>query len=154
MQYLPEYLKEEVFGTEKEDYLRRLEICRNALLTHPEDKEYILAYIAIYLQRSGQFQECVDHCKEVIPSFVIQECIEDARLFMSFSLQRLERYEEVIELRKIMYEEEEQKYFNLREICESYEKLKDYPNAIKYYELMVSNADGNVEGDIFTKLAK
>jgi len=155
MQYYPDYLKEEVPGTEKDSYLKRLETCRKALVTHPEDKEYMLAYIAIYLMRSGQFQECINHCKEVIQDFKIKDCIEDTRLFMSFSLQRLERYEEVIELRKVMYDEdEERKYFHLKEICDSYEKLKDYPNSIKYYEQMVKDADGNVEGDVFSKLAK
>jgi|ERR1035437_4165021 tetratricopeptide (TPR) repeat protein len=154
MQYQPEYLKEEVYGTEKEDYLKRLETCRKALVTHPEDKEYLLAYIAIYLQRSKQYQECIDHCKEVIPGLTIKECIDEARLFNSFSLQFLERYEEVIELRKVMYEESDHSYFHLREICDSYEKLKDYPNAILYYEQMVKDGDGNVEGSVFSKLAK
>src|ERR1022692_3325088 len=77
MREMPEYVKSLYDRVEKGDYYKQAQIALEEIDLHPDDREYIQAYIALFLQFSGKFEECISHCLKVLPQFIMDDCIED-----------------------------------------------------------------------------
>ena len=153
----PKYLdiEERPYKTEKEDYRRRLARAQEALITHPEDRELIWNYMAIMMQRAGDYQECIDHCKLVLPQMTIEDCIDEVMLFMSYSYKQSGLLDEAIEVRKQMMERKQDfKGLDIINIIKYYEEKKDIPNAIKYYEIMMQACNYICDNEDYRSLAK
>ena len=155
MEYLPQYLREGPQGEAKEDYKKLLEIAAAALITHPEDKECLLSWMAYYYYGGKQFEECIVHCKEVLPQMEKENCIRDVQSYVNYSYKALGKMDDAIEFQKELIEQlEESEYIDFDKIIKLYEEKDDVENEIKYYELMIAHENGNCDSGEFQKLAK
>ncbi len=154
MKDIPEYLLDEPNGTYKKGEKTKLEIAEAAIIAHPEDKELLWVFIAIHFQHTFRYNECVEHCQNVLPQMKDNDCIEETLLFLGHALNNLKRFEEAIEARKKRMELVPLKKGDIVAIIEIYEKLKDHANAIKYYEQLLESNNGIADSDDYEKLAK
>ena len=75
MKDIPEYLLDEPNGTYKKGEKTKLEIAEAAIIAHPEDKELLWVFIAIHFQHTFRYNECVEHCQNVLPQMKDNDCI-------------------------------------------------------------------------------
>ncbi len=148
---MPEYLRAEYERMRPEiKYETLLQFCNESLATHPEDKDYLNAYAAIYLEYLRRHEECITHCRAVLPEMKEEECIEDTQRFLVYALKETGKVQEAIEVLKVMAGREKKASFATRDLIELYEKVNDIDNAIKWYEKTA--AQGPMDAEEYNKL--
>lgn len=139
---------------EKLSYADRERIALEGLDTHPEDAEYIHAWVVNFILADNRYQNAIDYSKKILPMLTIWDCRESVLRMMCRSYEALNRFEEAMEIRKQMLEEDEQKSHHLEEIAEAYNKMGDIENSIKYYLLYIEECNNNCDTQTYQPLAE
>lgn len=153
MKTMPDYIKSAYPPHGQEvDYNQMVEVCRKALITHPQDHDFILAYEAVFLGYAGRYSECIEHCRHSLPLLKNPDCIEDMLHTLEFNLKKSGDVSGAIELLKQRAENEpENRYHHYSDIVEYYTELDDTDNVITYTLLLMEQ--GHVDTEVIQRLA-
>src|SRR4051812_44566027 len=89
MNYLPEYIRKAYpVPPENPDYEMMARMCHEALENHPEDRDYLLAYEAVYLGYCGKHKEAVEHCRKYLPGIKVADCAKDLKRTLVYNLDQ------------------------------------------------------------------
>lgn len=153
MKTMPEYIKSAYPPHGQEvDYNHMAQVCRQALATHPQDHDFLLAYEAVYLGYAGRHTDCIELCRKGLPLLKHPDCIEDMLYTLEFNLKKSGDVEGAIELLKQRAESEpENRYHHYTDIVEYYSELGDTDNIITYTLLLLEQ--GHVDTEVLQRLA-
>ncbi len=140
----------------KYDYAVMAKKAMEGLPDHPEEAEYIYAYTCTFLHAAAQYEESINHCDRFLPLVHTWDARSSILSTRIASFEKLERFNEAIELRKQLLEEcrsaeQDNIDYYIQEIAEAYEKAGDLANAVVYYEMYVET--GQADKEVYEKLA-
>ncbi|MBL0308612.1 MAG: hypothetical protein IPP77_02660 [Bacteroidetes bacterium] len=150
MKVLPEYIKAG-FPTDKKikaDYSKMARMCREALASHPEDKDYLLAWEVVYLCSDKQYEASLKAGREVLPVLTLQDCIDDIERNELWCLEQLGRTPEAIDILKkkaAATKEGNERYSVYGSIRELYKKLNDRENMLRYGSMMLEESPDQMD---------
>ena len=137
---------------QKTDYEKMAQLCLDAMEQHPEDREYLLAYRAVYLGYCGKHKQAVELCQQYLPTLTIKDCIDDMKNVLVNNLKQSGDTQAAIRVLEEQAENEPEKRWLLYDkIREHYTELKDTDNIIKYCLLMMN--EGQVDTEVIEQLA-
>ncbi len=156
MTRMPDFIREAIKANQDINDAVLAQLCLDKLNEYPEDRDFILAYAVIYLFSAKKNEECIALAIEALPGMKIKECINDTNRFLGFAYKANGQQQEVITLKLKELEEadEKDKFAEYEEICEMFDEQGDVDNAIKYYEEYITYSKGNVDSELFEKLAQ
>jgi tetratricopeptide (TPR) repeat protein len=153
MNYIPAYIhKLYPVPPANPDYEMMARACHEALDTHPEDRDHLLAYEAIYLGYCGKRKEAVEHCRHFLPTIKNKECAEDMGRTLVYNLEQIGDLRAAVEALEAQIETAKFKSSVYDDIVEYAVKLKDNDLIIKYSLLWIEE-DDYVETEVYERLA-
>ena len=122
--------------------------------THPQDKDYLLAWVNLMLWYDKKYDECIAHAQQTILQMTNSECIAYSYETWARCLERLEQPEEAVKIKEMALPfKKEGDWHLITTLAEDYEALGDTENQIKYLELLAADPDDDDERH-FEKLAE
>lgn len=149
---MPKYIEEAYPAPpEKPDYQKMAGICRQSVSAHPEDREYLLTYEAIFLGMCGLHEQAVAQCRSILPALTNADCISDAQNCLVRNLQQMG---DVAGARQALIEQMEfadSIYYTCSQILELSVLLKDHDAVIRY-GLQLAD-EGEVDREVLIQIA-
>lgn len=153
MKHIPAFIQQ--FASDKDiDSAAKAKLAMEGIATHPEEREYTLAWAAGFMRNAGQYDACIEHCKAAIPTVEDEDPRYALYLNWIWCLQDQEKLEETIPvLEEMLLKEEDNRSSTLDHFIATYEKLGDEDNMIRYMEMQMADVECADE-DEYTKLAE
>lgn len=137
---------------EKPDYEKMAQQCMDALETYPEEREYLLAYAAVYLRFCGKIEESIEHCRKYLPTLTNKECIDDMRQCLKYCLEEKGDVAAAIQVLEEEIPQNENPYHLYNDLVELCAKAKDHDKTIQYGLLAIK--EGLCESEVYTWVAE
>lgn len=133
-------------------YAVQAEMLMARMEEHPQDKDYILAWVTLLIWYDDKYEECIAHAQATIPQMITDSCIAQSYQLWGKCLQQLGKPEEGVKLKEKALEYNGYEWFLLDEIAKDYQELEDVENEIKNLELLVDYHEGDERQ--FSRLAE
>lgn len=153
MQKLPDCIRSIYMDKSITDPLLSTKLILDQLDSNPDDKDYIYAWAIIALSNTGNNELVIEYCKKFLPLIQTQECIQSIKSSLIYGYEKLELFDDAMVIRLENMGTSVHPENDMEEIAQIYEKREDWDNAIKYYEMYITQTNENCENETYSQLA-
>jgi tetratricopeptide (TPR) repeat protein len=154
MKEMPAYITDIYKGVEKDVSLEKAEHILSFLPAHNEDKDYLYAWAIAAMRYSEDYTLVSEKCRQFLPEIKTLDARLNVQNMLIWALDDLGQHEEAMTVRLQRLAEDNCHGRDYREVAKAYVNLKDYTNAIKYYEIYLEAQEYNVDEDIFVDISQ
>jgi len=117
-----------------------------------EDWEWLLSLAVDYLLRGNAYDRVIENCSIYVPKTSHYQFHKELYRYWIVALEKTNRWEEAIELRKLKMDELDEKTM-FGDVAEAYEEAGDWDNALLYYDKHLIEEEGYLETEDMEKIA-
>jgi tetratricopeptide (TPR) repeat protein len=151
---MPDFIMD-IFRADKDyNYLKNAQDILDALTLHEDERDYIYVYAIYCYRNSKDIDLTLEKCLEFLPLTEDKKCRAAIEAILIEAYEEKEEFEKALEVRYMHLEDDNDNGYYYIDMGKAYEARRDYPNALKYYELYVEAQKEQMDPEEFVLIAE